>query len=282
MYNKKVESGGSIMIDNVLKNDQQQYETASVFERAVALLFDVLMFASVYLWSSYVLIMKLDWITTPTQNVVIYISFNILFILYCSVLSSGGRQTLGKFLIGIKVVSKEGQVPLSFVKAFIRTLGYYAGFMTFFGGFALALFNKNNRALQDLISGSMVVSVREKTAAEATAIAALGTFLIALMVFYVYFILFMLPSPFQKARVQAAQEQVNRLAYLQEMHKENFGYYTADLVRLGLISGDAVQLQRDIQHNLRRRGFSLGVTTDGYKISAIAKDGEETVVTAEK
>lgn len=282
MYNKKVESGGSIMIDNVLKNDQQQYETASVFERAVALLFDVLMFASVYLWSSYVLIMKLDWITTPTQNVVIYISFNILFILYCSVLSSGGRQTLGKFLIGIKVVSKEGQAPLSFVKAFIRTLGYYAGFMTFFGGFALALFNKNNRALQDLISGSMVVSSREKTAAEATAIAALGTFLIALMVFYVYFILFMLPSPFQKARVQAAQEQVNRLAYLQEMHKENFGYYTADLVRLGLISGDAVQLQRDIQHNLRRRGFSLGVTTDGYKISAIAKDGEETVVTAEK
>jgi uncharacterized RDD family membrane protein YckC len=270
------------MIDNVLKNDQPQYETASVFERAVALLFDVLMFASVYLWSSYVLIMKLDWITTPTQNVVIYISFNILFILYCSVLSSGGRQTLGKFLIGIKVVSKEGQAPLSFVKAFIRTLGYYAGFMTFFGGFTLALFNKNNRALQDLISGSMVVSVREKTAAEATAIAALGTFLIALMVFYVYFILFMLPSPFQKARVQAAQEQVNRLAYLQEMHKENFGYYTADLVRLGLISGDAVQLQRDIQHNLRRRGFSLGVTTDGYKISAIAKDGEETVVTAEK
>ena len=44
MYNKKAESGGSIMIDNVLKNDQQQYETASVFERAVALLFDVLMF----------------------------------------------------------------------------------------------------------------------------------------------------------------------------------------------------------------------------------------------
>lgn len=270
------------MIDNVLKSETPQYETASVFERAVALLFDVLMFASVYLWSSYVLIMKLDWITTPKQNVVIYIFFNILFILYCSVLSSGGRQTLGKFLIGIKVISKDGQTPLSFVKAFIRTLGYYVGFVTFFVGFAFALLNKKNRALQDLLGGSMVVSVREKSPAEATAVAALGTFLIALMVFYVYFVLFMLPSPFQKERVAAAQEQVNKLAYLQELHKENFGYYTADLVRLGLISGDAVQLQRDIQHNLRRRGFSLGVTQDGYKISAIAKDGEETVVTAEK
>lgn len=270
------------MIDNVLKSEAPQYETASVFERAVALLFDMLMFASVYLWSSYVIIMKLDWITTPTQNVVIYISFNILFILYCSVLSSGGRQTLGKFLIGIKVISKDGQTPLSFVKALIRTLGYYVGFVTFFGGFALALLNRNTRAFHDLISGSMVVSVREKSPAEATAIAALGTFLIALMAFYVYFVLFMLPSPFQKERVEAAQDQVNRLSYLEELHKQNFGYYTPDLVRLGLISGDAVQLQRDIQYNLRRRGFSLGVTQDGYKISAIAKDADETVVTVEK
>ncbi len=270
------------MIDNVLKSETPQYETASVFERAVAFLFDFLMFASVYLWSSYILIMKLDLITTPKQNLIIYIFFNILFILYCSVLSSGGRQTLGKFLIGIKVISKDGQTPLSFAKALIRTLGYYAGLFTFFGGFALALLNKKNRALQDLLGGSMVVSVREKSSAEATAVAALGTFLIALMVFYVYFVLFILPSPFQKERVQAAQDQVNKLAYLQELHKENFGYYTADLVRLGLISGDAVQLQRDIQHNVRRRGFSLGITQDGYKISAIAKDSEETVVTAER
>lgn len=269
------------MIENITESQTPQYELASIFERAVAWLFDLLMFASVYLWTSYVMIMKLDWITTPTQNVVIYISFNILFILYCSVLSSGGRQTLGKFLIGIKVTDKDGQ-DLSFAKALIRSIGYYIDICTFFAGFAFALLNKNNRALHDLFAGSKVISTREKSAAEATTVAAFGTVLIGLAIFYVYFVLFMLPSPFQKARIAGAQQQVDRLAYLEDLHKENFGYYTADLVRLGLISGDAVQLQRDIQYNLRRRGFSLGITENGYKISAIAKDGEETVVTAEK
>jgi len=146
------------MIENVTEAQTPQYENASIFERAVAWLFDFLMFASAYLWTSYIMIVKLDWITTPIQNVVIYISFNILFILYCSVLSSGGRQTLGKFLLGIKVMEKDGQTPLSFTKAVIRTIGYYIDLMTFFAGFALALFNKNSRALHDFFAGSKVVS----------------------------------------------------------------------------------------------------------------------------
>ena len=142
------------MIENVTEAQTPQYENASIFERAVAWLFDFLMFASAYLWTSYIMIVKLDWITTPIQNVVIYISFNILFILYCGVLSSGGRQTLGKFLLGIKVMEKDGQTPLSFTKAVIRAIGYYVDLMTFFAGFALALLNKNSRALHDLLQAA--------------------------------------------------------------------------------------------------------------------------------
>jgi len=267
------------MIDTVFETKS---EPASIFERAVSFLFDFLMFASVYLWTIYILIMKFDIVPNNYQSAAIYAGFNIAFILYCSFLSSGGRQTLGKFLLGIKVMSKDGQTNLSFGKALVRTLFYYVNFATFCIGFAVALFNKNNRGLHDFFGGSIVYEAREKSTGEMTAIAALGTVLIGLVAFYVYFVLFMLPSPFQEARIKAAQEEVNKLAYLEDVHKANFGYYTPDLIRLGLISGDAVQLQRDIQYNLRRRGFSLGVTDDGYKISAIAKDQDETVVSVEK
>ena len=111
------------------------------------------------------------------------------------------------------------------------------------------------------------------------AISALGTMIIGGMIFYVYYIAFLTPSVSQRELVENARDQLNQLAYLEEVHKQHFGRYTSDLMRLALISGDPVQLQRDIQKNLRRRGFSIGINQEGYQISAIAKDKKETIVT---
>ncbi|MDR1123782.1 MAG: RDD family protein, partial [Elusimicrobiota bacterium] len=204
--------------------------------------------------------------------------FGALFILYCTVLGCGGRRTLGKALMGIAVVNKDTLQPLGFVKSFLRALGYIIGLITAFGGFALALLNKRRRAVQDLIGGSIVISTREKGAAESVVTAALGTALMALCVFCVYYSFFVAPSSYQKMLVANADNELERIAQVQIYHRVVYGYYTPDIVRLGLISGDPVQFQREIQRNLKRRGFSMGVGNDGFTLKAVAKDKNETEV----
>ena len=199
--------------------------------------------------------------------------------MYCGFFTTDGRQTLGKFLVGIKVIDRKTGESLTFNKALLRGAVYFVNLFTAFLGFAIALLNKRRLALEDYISGSEVISVREKSPNESIALSALGTLLMAGLFFYVYYMFFLMPSPYQQELVNNARDQVNKLAYLEEVHKQHFGKYTSDLNRLALISGDPVQLQRDIQKNLKRRGFSIGVNKDGFQISAIAKDKEETVIT---
>lgn len=265
-----------------IAQEQEQYETASIFERTVALLLDVFLFMSAFIWSYYFILMNTDIFDSAFLESLYGISFNILFILYCGFFASGGRQTLGKWLAGIKVVRVHTREALSFSKGIIRALGYYVNIFTLFAGFGLALVNKKSRALEDILAGSEVITIREKTTGEATVLSAFGTILIALVIFYVYFVLFKLPSVYQQSQIDGAKEQLNRISKLEQVHRQNFGTYTSDLVRLGLISGDPVQFQRDIQRNLRPRGFSIGISKEGYKITGIAKDGEDTQVTVEK
>lgn len=260
------------------QQEQQSYPLASIFERAVAFALDILgLFVVIYI-AGYIFITKMGLFSSENYWILLVI-FYLLFILYCGIFQSGGRQTLGKFLVGLKVVDRQTGEGLSFKKALFRGLGYFINIFTMFIGFGLAFLNKRRLTLEDYIAGSEVISVREKTPNEYIAIAALGTMIIGGIIFYVYYMFFMAPSAYQKELVDNARNQLNQLAYLEEVHKQHFGRYTSDLLRLALISGDPVQLQRDIQKNLRRRGFSIGINPDGFQISAIAKDREETIVT---
>lgn len=254
------------------------FERATIFERMVALAIDFLSLYLVIYIACYILITKMG-ILSGSKYWVVLILFYGLFILYCGFFTTGGRQTLGKFLVGIKVVDRKTGDSLTFNKALLRAAMYFVNLFTAFLGFAIALLNKKRLALEDYAAGSEVISVREKSPNESIALSALGTMLMAGIFFYVYYIFFMAPTPYQKELVQNAREQVNKLAYLEEVHKQHFGKYTSDLNRLALISGDPVQLQRDIQKNLKRRGFSIGINKDGFQISAIAKDKEETIIT---
>jgi uncharacterized RDD family membrane protein YckC len=255
-----------------------QYELASIFERTIALIFDFSLIFSVFVLLLILLVRTNIWMPSDLQAKLYMGCFWVVFILYTAIFNSGGRRTLGKFLISVKVVNKDTFMPLSFGKSCVRSLGYLVGIVTLFAGFALALFNKRRRAVQDLMSSSIVVSTREKTAAEAAVTSAFGTLLIGLCVFYVYYIFFIMPSSYDKRKIEEANIQLQRVAFLQLQHKQLFGSYTSDIVRLGLISGDPVQFQRDIQRNLKRRGFSMGIGSDGFSIKAIAKDSKKTEV----
>lgn len=257
---------------------QPQFERAGIFERAVAFAIDMLGLFLVNYIAGYVLIRKMGMFSADNYWILL-IFFYALFILYCGFFTTGGRRTLGKFLVGIKVIDRKTGGDLTFGKACLRAVIYFVNFFTAFAGFALALVNKRRLALEDIVAGSEVITTREKSPNESIAIAALGSMLMAGLIFYVYYLFFITPSVYQRELVDNARDQINKLAFLEEVHYQNFGRYTSDLMRLALISGDPVQLQRDIQKNLRRRGFSIGINKEGYQISGIAKDKEETIIT---
>ena len=237
---------------------------ASIFERAIAFVIDFMLWITV---SSTV------YKVINTSHTRIYVLFSVLaFVLYVSAFSTGNLKTLGKFLLGIKIIDRKTKQNLTFGRACLRALGYFLSFFTCFLGFAFALLSKKRLALEDLLAGSEVVTARQKTGLEITLITIFGSILILATVYFAYNNLVFNPYKAMKA---SAEEQLIKIAYLEELHKKHYGFYTNDLLRLALISGDAVQFQRDMQEYFRPKGFKIGVSKDGYYIEGFAKDNPD-------
>ena len=83
----------------------------------------------------------------------------VLFILYFTLFTGDGGQTLGKMVLGIKVRNVDGS-SVSYRCALLRTLGYIVS--VFFGtflGFLWALWDKKNQTWHDKIAGTRVIKV---------------------------------------------------------------------------------------------------------------------------
>ena len=91
--------------------------------------------------------------------VIIFISLQVaLWSFYFIAFIGKCGQTPGKKLLGIMVVSSDGNL-LGYKAAAIRCLiGYTLSFLTFGLGFIWALLDKNNQCLHDKIAGTLVVN----------------------------------------------------------------------------------------------------------------------------
>jgi uncharacterized RDD family membrane protein YckC len=74
---------------------------------------------------------------------------------YTTVLHALGGQTIGKMLVGIRVVVGDGEPP-PVGTALLRFLGYFASGGIFTLGFVMAGLRRDKRALHDLIAGTRV------------------------------------------------------------------------------------------------------------------------------
>ncbi len=73
------------------------------------------------------------------------------------VLPSFTGRTLGKWVTGLRIERRDGD-RLDFPRALLRhTVGYLVSLLTLGLGFLLAAFNREGRALHDLIAGTVVV-----------------------------------------------------------------------------------------------------------------------------
>jgi uncharacterized RDD family membrane protein YckC len=77
---------------------------------------------------------------------------------YTTVLHAFAGQTIGKSLVGVRVVALDG-TPLTAGAALLRYLSYYISAIPLGFGFLVAGLRRDKRALHDLITGSRVEHV---------------------------------------------------------------------------------------------------------------------------
>jgi uncharacterized RDD family membrane protein YckC len=79
-----------------------------------------------------------------------------LHVIYHTVLVGGCGQTLGKMLMGVAVVRRDG-APAGYGRALLRCVGGGLCLLTLGVGRLLVLFSRDRRALSDLVAGTRPV-----------------------------------------------------------------------------------------------------------------------------
>lgn len=119
---------------------------ASIWKRFFAFLIDAAVFVLLF------------WILAKTMdNVSLSVVLLVLIWLYYALLESSPAQaSLGKIIMGIKVVDRRGR-KLTFWQATERILSKLITHITFYFGFFIAAFDRKKQALHDRISHSAVI-----------------------------------------------------------------------------------------------------------------------------
>ncbi len=132
---------------------------AGFWIRAVAALADFGVFFLVQISLGYVAVVAVG---PDVDDLLVFLplvwAFTVLFAsTYTTVLHAlVGGQTLGKMLVGVRVLGSEGGA-LSVGAAFLRFIGYFMSLGTLGLGFVMAGWRRDKRALHDLLAGSRVV-----------------------------------------------------------------------------------------------------------------------------
>jgi len=91
---------------------------------------------------------------------VLSLAFLFVMLYYFTSLTAHGEQTIGKSVLGIRVVTTKGDNP-GMIRAFLRCICYGFSALPFFLGFLMA-FVFRGRTLHDLLCGTMVVKVKDE------------------------------------------------------------------------------------------------------------------------
>ncbi|HBA60021.1 MAG TPA: hypothetical protein DCZ92_04220 [Elusimicrobia bacterium] len=191
-----------------------------------------------------------------------------VYILYQGVLSSGGRATLGKRIMGLRVVDADGQ-PLSLGRGFARAFSYFLSSGTMNLGFILALFTQENRALHDYLAGSRVVSLKERGDLANGVILTMSWALLAFFVgSWINNTVLKVSVP-EKKQIYAAYRTISKLATLENIYMRSTGHYTNNLKSLASLTRNVEAVKSELDRNLD--GGKVMLVSDGRKFRIVAK-----------
>jgi len=146
-----------------------QLPLAGIMERFVALLIDnILLYFVQAIVMAPLGMFSFNPNMTPDQMMAFLMGrfWGILFlgslipIAYFTYFIGSRGQTPGKMLMGVKVVTVDGD-DVTYGAAFLRCVGYWVdGLLCGVGGYLFAFFNDDRRALHDFMAKTIVVSTR--------------------------------------------------------------------------------------------------------------------------
>lgn len=197
--------------------------------------------------------------------------------LFCQFLGNLSGGTIGKRLMGLRVVRRDGRA-LGFFRSLVRALGHLLSTPLFNFGFVLALAHPESRALHDLLAGSVVIEPRRKQPAEAAILFLAAALTLGGLYGTMLYLNLYRPTPHDLAAVEKAREGLVILARIEEAFKQDRGAYTDKLADLSAVSGDPVQFQQAMNELFDPNRFKLQAGNRGYRIEAAARDRRRTRV----
>jgi len=201
------------------------------------------------------------------------------YVIYETIFSSGGRATIGKYLLDIRVKAPDGVTDLSAGRAFIRALGYFISAAPLNLGYLIALVTSDKRALHDYMGGSRVISIKERSDRADGLILAVSWALMAMFTGSWLNRNFLTLSPEEKRQVAMARVTVAKVAKLEEIYKMTYGRYTEDMRRLAALTGNPAAVRKEIMRTIEPNTLSLATDGRAYIISARARNWRKTEVT---
>jgi uncharacterized RDD family membrane protein YckC len=141
---------------------------AGFWLRALAAALDFVVFALVQM--SYGALAHLVWSTQVeeawTLAPMLWTSTLVFATAYTTVLHALFGQTIGKLIVGVRVVDDADGVPPSFGASLLRHVAYFASCATLGLGYVMAALRHDKRALHDLIAGTRVERLRRAEAVD--------------------------------------------------------------------------------------------------------------------
>ncbi len=200
-----------------------------------------------------------------------------VYVVYETIFSSGGRATLGKYLLNIRVRANDGG-DLSVPRAFLRSLAYFLSSATLNIGYLMALGTENHRALHDLVAGSRVVSVRERgDLANGLVLAVSWGMMVILGGTWLNNTVLKI-SPSEKKQIIAAHRTISKVAKLEVIYMKREGRYTNDLRALADLTGNVNAVRAELFKTLEPNTLVIASNGRRFRITAKARNWRKTEV----
>ena len=265
------------MNSEITTPEEQDVRLASLSDRAVAFSIDYALFMLLFGASMKVVFPEYDLQLNPNGTTWAAV-WTALFVLYQGYFSSDGRQTLGKWAVGVRVVDLEG-APLSLTQALLRCAGYLVSSVLCLG-FAWAKISPARQTFHDLIAGSGVVEDPPKESDLRRVLIKAGAFacLFAFAGLWSWNHL-VARNYYRNMTIAYSHVGLEEIAQLQEMHKINTGRYADNIVPLAMLTGNPDDFIRDMSQLFDpKEGIHVERTRDGFKIKAYSRDLRRTPV----
>jgi uncharacterized RDD family membrane protein YckC len=145
-----------------------QQPSSFFIRRTTAIIIDIALLVAVHLiiflllGSMFFRALSIDPLTSfmvviPMFLVFLMLSFALLSMFYFTIFHAWLGQTIGKMIIGIKVVS-ESNKPISAGAAFLRWTGYFLSLLPLAAGFLWSAVDKDHNAWHDKLARTRVVA----------------------------------------------------------------------------------------------------------------------------